>query len=102
MYTLVFSKNWLKLQDRVLTTIRRTSYLKVGEKIQVHIKPTNQQFEATVLFKAKQPLRDLSTELLTYDTDTKTREEAFAVIQKFYHNTISEESDFFLLLLQKE
>ena len=100
--TLVFSINWPKLDDRLFTTLRKTCYFNFNEKVQVHIRPTNKRFFATVLFKSKQELLDISTSLITYDTNTKTREEAFKVLQKFYHNTIDENTEFYLLLLQKE
>ena len=105
--TLVFSKDWSKLTDRVFTNLRKTCcYFKVNEKVQVYIKQIDKRLEkrfiATVIFKSKQKLRDISTSLITYDTDTKTRQEAFQVLQKFYHLPLTEDTEFYLLLLKKE
>ena len=102
MKTLVFSENWSKLNDRLFTTLRKTCSLKQNEKIQVYIKPTNNRFFATVLYKSYQNLSSISDSLITYDTDTKTREEAIKVFQQFYHLPIIGENQFYLLIIEKE
>ncbi len=98
---LVFTKKWSKLDDRIFTTIRKNCNFKRNEIVEVYIKETKETFNAELLLKHRLKLYELSRTLLAYDTDTLDKDAAIAVLQNFYRNKITEETEFYLLLLRK-
>ena len=101
MNTIMFSKDWKKLDSEVFTTIRSSNNKKFqmaeeGERWLAHT-PTR-KFPAILLYNISSQIFELPTTLLTYDTDTKTRTEALQEINSFYKYPLTQVQ---LLLFKK-
>jgi len=96
-----FSKNWSKLRQQMFTTLRKSKKAKEGELTKIIIRNISGSFTVRCLLVVKLPLASISSELLCVDTDSKTREEAIAKIQAFYHNALTPGTNFFIHLFQR-
>lgn len=84
---LKFSRDWPKLDAPIFTTIRKShAPYEADEGTVFDVETPTRRFTAVLLFNTGSSIEDLSTDLLCYDTDTKTREEALAVLNGFYRN----------------
>jgi len=101
MTNLPFSYLYPKLMHPVFPTLRRHDrFGEVGESVEVMVKPTGYSAEAQVLTKEKWRWMDMPDHLLTYDTDTETREEALEHINQWYQNHINRDEELNLYLLK--
>jgi len=98
---LPFSKNWSKLSQQMFTTLRKSKKISEGELAKIIIKGIDGSIIARCLLVVKLPLASISSYLLCVDTDSKTREEAIAQIQAFYHNALTPGTNFFIHLFQR-
>ena len=94
-----FSHDYSKLDYPVFPTIRRYDRYELSEHIQV--KTPTKNFPALIISKAFVKLSLLQTEFLCLDTDTKTREEAYKVLNSFYRKPITEEEVLTVLTLMR-
>ena len=101
MNYLKFSHEYSKLKDRVFTTIRR-GMPKFDPGELVECKTPTQTFNAIILYAICMETDQLPTDLLIYDTDQPTREEAMKLFQSFYRTPIEENNVWTLYLLKKE
>jgi len=96
-----FSYLYPKLMHPVFPTLRRHDrFGEVGEPVEVMVKPTCYSAEAEVVSKEQRKWVDMTTHLLTYDTDTETREEALEHINQWYQNPITPGEELNLYLLK--
>lgn len=77
-----FSRLYPKLESRFFNTIRRSTDLEEDEVVGI-ITPMT-RFQARVVFITEWFLYEIPTSTLTWDTDTLTREEALAELQRYY------------------
>jgi hypothetical protein len=83
---LKFSRDWSKLNERMFTTIRKAHPPYDAPEMTIfQVETPTRKFLACLTFNTETSVNDLSTDLLTYDTDTDTREHALAVLNGFYH-----------------
>jgi len=106
MNTIPFSYNLSKLQDEEFTTIRKQKMLQVSERRWIYPaivenRITNEIFEVQCTRIDKLPLGEIPTELLLKDTDSTTRDEAIAKIQKFYRKPLTDATVFYVHYLKK-
>lgn len=104
-----FSSNWSKLAAEEFTTIRKRKLPHIEESSARIISPCtvynnakNETFEVKCTKIEKLPLGQISTEILLKDTDSTTREEAIAKIQRFYRKPVTAETIFYIYYLEKE
>jgi hypothetical protein len=84
---LKFSRDWSKLKERMFTTIRKPhAPYDAPEMTIFQVETPTRKFLAVLTFSIETSINDLSTDLLTYDTDTDTREHALAVLNSFYRD----------------
>jgi hypothetical protein len=84
---LKFSEDWTKLDWLVFTTIRKPHPpYNAREGTVFHVKTPTRKFDAVLLFNVETPLDTLSDELLCYDTDSRSRDEALTKLNSFYRN----------------
>ncbi len=95
---LYFSKDWSKLNERLISTLRKRCKYEEGEEVIIHSPSHN--FIAKILQIVNVDLNTFPEPLLCYDTDTKNKSDALKVIQSFYRNDILE-CDFHFILLEK-
>jgi hypothetical protein len=82
---LKFSEDWTKLDWLVFTTIRKPHPpYTAPEGTVFHVKTPTKEFDAVLLFNIETAIADLSDELLCYDTDSQTRDEALTKLNSFY------------------
>jgi len=82
---LKFSEDWSKLDWLVFTTIRKPHPpYNAPDGTAFHVKTPTREFDALLLLNIETPLDALSDELLCYDTDSRTRDEAIAKLNSFY------------------
>lgn len=83
MTTIKFAKNYKKLQDNFFTTIRTPpKNLRTGQTC--IIQSPSEEFKAILVRKINILVKDIETSVLTYDTDTESREEALVVLREYY------------------
>jgi len=80
-----FSREYMKLQDRVFSTIREGDYYRVGQI--VDCRSPEREFEARLLLKLPMRFRDIPEAFLQYDTDSPelSAAECRDEIRSFYH-----------------
>lgn len=88
-----YSKHYTKLDKDEYTTIRR--YKKTRKVGDIEDEVLNFHFlhKAQIMEIVRQTFNDMSTKLLLEDTDCKTREGAFDLIQAFYGKPIDKEKE---------
>ena len=80
-----FSRDWSKLNERMFTTIRKPHPpYDAPEGTIFQVETPTRTFLASLAFSTETELEELSTDLLTYDTDSDTRERALGVLNSFY------------------
>lgn len=95
-----FSEHYPKLEDPVFTTVRSSDkYGGEGDRVSVVVKG-EKEFDAVILLKCTTSLSRLSTQFLTYDTDTDSRREAVEILRKFYDD-LDLEGELTVYLLKK-
>ena len=99
-YTIPFSKNWSKLQEDEFTTIRKQKY-KFRWIHTVINRATKEEFDVRILSIEEYHLEDIPTDLLLKDTDSSTRKEAIAKIQKFYRKPLTDGTIFYVHYLKR-
>jgi len=83
MKLIKFAKDFSKLNDSYFTTIRKqTINLSTGREYLLQT-PT-QEFSAILIRQHTYKISEISTQTLTQDTDTASREEALEVLREFY------------------
>lgn len=100
MNTIKFSQHYQKLTHPLFPAIRRH-----GKWLQdeiVTVQSPQETFTAKIVYACELQLQDIPTELLCYDTDTRTREEALTVLNPFFHTPLGEEENVTLYLLLKK
>lgn len=104
-----FSDRYIKLQNDIFPTIRRTDrYGSVGDVVEVHVRPTDERFDARIMAKQSITLNSIPDEFLVYDTrpyngfgEDWSFEDAVEKINGFYSNEIRENEKLVLLILFK-
>jgi len=83
MKTIKFAKNYKKLQDNFFTTIRTPpKNIRTGQTC--IIQSPSEEFKAILARKITLPVKDIETSILTYDTDTESRDKALEVLREYY------------------
>lgn len=78
-----FTKDYPKLQHEFFTTIRTPpKNLRTGQTC--IIQSPEGEFKAIMVRKMTLPAREIETSILTYDTDTNSRDEALEVLREYY------------------
>lgn len=97
-----FSHPYPKLDDETFTTIRRRNKgLKESEVYQ--IKSPKHNFSVVCTGIEKTTLADIPDRILLKDTNTKTREAAYKLLQSFYKKPIDFQDEiFYLFYLTRE
>lgn len=97
-----YSKHYSKLDDAEYTTIRR---YKKGKKVgQIEEEIIDFRVIHRVMIKAikRMPFNAIPTKLLLKDTDCKTREEAFLLIESFYMKPIDKHKEKLFVFYMKK
>lgn len=102
MKELIFSKWYSKLNNELFITLRKRKQCNVGEVVRVTIKGMDKTLFAKCLEIIPEDLDYYSDELLTYDTDTNTREEAIELLQSFYRKPILPDSRLYLHIFSRK
>lgn len=87
-----FSEDYPKLREEYFSTIRR--YDKGFKKEQeVTIKTPTKEFQAVIIVKFKEYLKNIPTDFLIEDTGRSTRDEAIKLLNSFYRKPIAEDEE---------
>jgi len=100
VHTIKFSKEYRKLDAPVFSTIRRRDKYPEPDTL-IQIKTPTRRFYAFILAKQRLKTREISTALLTYDTDTVDRFNALKVLDSFYKNKITDDEPLTLIWLRR-
>lgn len=88
MKIIKFAKDYPKLQEDLFTTIRRPpKKLRLGQCI---IKSPKNEFKAVLVRKTTLNIRDIETSVLSYDTDTRSRDEAIEALKEYYPELVED------------
>ena len=102
MKELIFSKWYSKLNNELFITLRKRKQCDIGEHVQVTIKGMDKTLFAKCLEIIPRDLDHYSDELLIFDTDTNTREEAIELLQSFYRTPILPDTRLYLHVFSRK
>lgn len=96
-----FTHDYPKLDKDCFTTIRRRDKgLKVGQSYP--IKSPSKKFRAVLTNKVQVRLTDIPDNILFFDTNTTSREDAYNLLNSFYKNPLNPQEEVTLFYFYRE